>query len=881
MANTVYDPEADERPILSTPASDTEQQRLSDLDSGPDLNSQQAGYNSEGNTLGNGFNPNDIPNSNLRKLGGVLFGSRRRRAISGILVGAGTTVTILSLFFSLATGTLELDHFLNNLDVKTFSRFNASVSGRSDAWLRSYIRVRLMEREGTTDPINGNLFFRSNHVDNNSPFTDWYKTMRTSNFEKDLFDKQGIRFVSLVGADGKFKTAKITLGGNDDPTFNPYDEKQSGLKQHELDILANHPESPEWQRILNKLGGNADHFLNVEIFDSNKEARKSLKNTVVNNTKFYQVIKRRALRKDIANMTGIGAWKFFETSRDKLTNKKIEIQSKVLAKVFNANSPNQKFILCLFGAGPCPSTTDVNDASNHATGNLHGTGNDEGNSDTYNDQTVDNKGNKVSTTNGFPGGSSGLSSEATSAISNAASDTKIEPSNFTQKLLTKIVGEDASPGPQKLWQILKKMAAVDSLLSDNSKGESKLSKLVKNARLVQVVGIYTTFTIARDQMHTGQLVPEEFGAMMGSISNFADSEAWSAVASTPSSTVSAAGVTNPSKQAYCAGNHHRTVNEFAWFCDDEKPNSGGSAQSISNAYSSTIGIIIHPIAQIVHGLENTIGVFADIFSNVVSQVTGPIIDAALSATGLKSTLSQAIGIAINKVLSFVGAGPMITEDPQPGIANLLLAGSAGAAESATRDSGGVLSTPSTLSYSNKLAGEYTTEQARQQSAFARYASLSNSNSLISRFAMNVASIHLGTFAATMIGGLAHIPSSIGNALTSSVSAGTPANSASYAQLAGVDTYDIPQTCMELDPTDSDYVNKATNIATVTQGKVVPTWDMLNNSDSFWQAAYGWAGDDETKQSQLMSVYNCATLDQRVRGGLGYTSGYTADGGYGG
>src|SRR5690606_689033 len=97
-------------------------------------------------------------------------------------------------------------------------RMNAVFDRRSDRWIRSYVRLRLAEFDGTLSRTNDqNLYMRSGRVDTDRPLTDWYRTLRSNGFEERVFNRSGIYFTSAVDANGRVRPAMITIGGQQRP----------------------------------------------------------------------------------------------------------------------------------------------------------------------------------------------------------------------------------------------------------------------------------------------------------------------------------------------------------------------------------------------------------------------------------------------------------------------------------------------------------------------------------------------------------------------------------------------------------------------------------------------------------------------------------------
>jgi hypothetical protein len=102
-----------------------------------------------------------------------------------------------------------------------------------------------------------------------------------------------------------------------------------------------------------------------------------------------------------------------------------------------------------------------------------------------------------------------------------------------------------------------------------------------------------------------------------------------------------------------------------------------------------------------------------------------------------------------------------------------------------------------------------------------------------------------------------------------------------ADFAGIDTYDYPSQCMDADPLTMTPIN-STNMQTILASKgiiVADTemkWDLVTDSDAFYEYIYSKLKNESDPDSIAVQIYNCALLDNDVRGGLGALYGYTDD-----
>ena len=206
----VYDDETEKDPTAATPSSLGEQEEdFSDQNDTPEQDNEA----DEGKDSSKEENVNERLQKGIQDAqekdalaassgaGGKKKGKSLRSRLRKKGVAAGAGVGIVSILITVAgffgfLNVFKLDHLLQNIDSSTFSRYNASFSNRSDKYVQAYIQLRLNEIEGTQD--HDTLLFRANKVDTNNPIRDWYRTLRTGNFERDIFGKQGISFQSIA-----------------------------------------------------------------------------------------------------------------------------------------------------------------------------------------------------------------------------------------------------------------------------------------------------------------------------------------------------------------------------------------------------------------------------------------------------------------------------------------------------------------------------------------------------------------------------------------------------------------------------------------------------------------------------------------------------------
>lgn len=267
-----------------------------------------------------------------------------KKAYLGIGGGLlGIVFMILSIFNMF--GIFKLDHILQNIDGKTFSRVNASYDARSKAYTKAYLRLRMAE---LTDDVNTeNPVFRARRVSTDSPLRDWYRTMRLSKFESDLAAK-GIVITNVISNDSRIPQFKV-LKVNDQEVLKGI--TPSDLRKGTVEEYIN---SGEYDKKI-------DNFFDTDALTA-KDARKQINTIVKDNTHWWELFKRRHLRKDLRNTAGVNSWTFFETKRTQvkqsIAERRAKLANKIADKIFKKDGVGSKIIKCFWGTAACTTTTD-------------------------------------------------------------------------------------------------------------------------------------------------------------------------------------------------------------------------------------------------------------------------------------------------------------------------------------------------------------------------------------------------------------------------------------------------------------------------------------------------------------------------------------------
>jgi hypothetical protein len=780
-----------------------------------------------------------------------VLGNRRN-----LLIGGGMATGIISIVLLLFNflNFYKLDGLVSNIDAKTFARLNGSLNKRSSKYITTYMKLRLADiGDDPKDIDTDNLIFRSNKVDTNQPIHDWYKTLRTSSFEQDVFNKSGVKFTSVAYRDGnqiKFRPAKITLDGKDYTGKPIPSSTQNDLR----DAINN----GDWTKI--NIDDFGSKYLQIDTFDGDKTARKDIKKVVNDNTQFYQAFQRRHLRKSIQNMTGVRDWRFFENTRDKVDEKKINIRNKLVTKAIPQSTMSGKFVRCLFGITDCRFSEDPSDPQYRSDASLAG------------DSNPDKEGDAIKQ-------------------NDPNAPPKFVDMGPAADLVKKVIA-NANPA----FEALNVISTMDSITRvDKAMANHDLSKGVAVARGVQTMGLYQVIKTSRDQVKSGEVNGTEYNALMQTLGPIAAGEGWTKVVQ---------GSGDPSKltntaesKKYCSKDNQAAIEnnpitgnkEFAYLCPGKQIGGSSNAATLENTYNDSIGPTIHSIASAYSSVRNApligdaLGFLNGIFDQFSSLLTG-ILQNVLALVGLKDDLQTAMGWLVGKLVAFMGAGPILNGNESAGVmVNWLVQGGAYTAEATSRALGGAVTTAASKLTAQDSVIAYQNEQNANMSTFGRYLSLSNPDSPAAKTTLVVSQMSFSSALAKLTD-LGSIPKSIGSAIMMPFnSKASAARSHAYdgTDFAGIISYDTNPHCYDLDP-QTMTPKDVTNIQQVLGADKVPnadiTWDLVRNGDDWYQYIYDKLGNQANADKVAETIYNCQLEDNAVMGSMGANYGYTDDGG---
>ncbi len=786
---------------------------------------------------------------------------RQLRKRQKLLMAGGGIAGLLAAIILMLFGFLnvfKLDHMISNVDAQTFARLHGVEDRRSLAWMQAYMTMRLADMGDNPDLDKGansdNAFFRSEKVRKN-PVTDWYRTLRTSKFEQEVFGESGFKFVSVYDKNtGRIRPGKIILNGKTLQTIDISNADWDGLSSGNTDAI-------------NKYS----NLVDLKTYDNDKQARKAIKKAVDAKLRPWQVYKKRAIRKDIQHMIGVRDWRFFENTRGKIDEKKIDIRNKLIRKAIPESTKAGKFVRCLFGMAECRLSNDTSDPKNAADNT------------TINDKNPDKTGDSVNATD-----SSGKPLPPEYVAPKEAAD--------AAKAITKSIFDKVAPvlGPINIVSTLDSFSSISKSIHNHV-----LSKGVAMAKGTQAMGLFQTLTTARDQIKTGQLSGAEANALMKTLGPVAHSEGFSKVISGQGDPKSFPDT--PARHKYCSKKNQALIEnnpvegnkQFAWICPNQRIGGSSTAASIEDAWNGSIGGVVDQIVNAYEGPRHApiIGAFFSIINSISGAVSGIImnlLEGVLSLVGLQDNFENAIAWLLGQVGAFLGATPILSQNySAPVLFNWLVQGGAFTAEASARSQGAAKTTPASHAATQLALAESNSDQASQKSVFDKYLSLNQYDSVASKQMFALTQLNFSA----VIGKLTNfgtIFKTLGNALTLPFNHKVGAvNAGGYAgtDLAGIDTVDFPPECINYDILNATPQN-GTNAQEVIKekvGKIIPddelTWDLVSSKDDWYTFIYDKIGERDDADDIALTIYNCNLNERSARGGTGFLYGYTDDGGY--
>jgi hypothetical protein len=762
-----------------------------------------------------------------------------------IFGGIGASIIAIIILLLSFLSIFKLDGLMSNIEQRAFLRHNASLNTRSSKYISAYVEARMMDWGDNPDlSKNENTLFRSARVDTNSPFSDWYRTMRTSNFEQEVFEKHGIKFTSAVGADGKARLGKIDING----------EKPIDVSISNADLIA--IQNGDIQ-VLNRY----QSYFDLDKFNDNKDARKAIKDVVNANTHWSQAYRRRFLRKDLQNMTGVTDWRFFETTRDKVRDKRIDIRNRMLDKMLPNDALLARVVRCMYGLTNCKPNSDVASPDDRvSTADF-----------TDRDRPSDNTSQQNDTE----------AKLAAARLDEAGISDALKKILVQANIFAKILNI-----PQTL-----------DMLSFVNQNVGSLVKLVVVARGAQATGLFQVFETSRDQIKTGQVNSAEVNAFMENIDTAASSSGWTQVISgdgAPPGTAINGGACSQEAQALEEKNPNafqKQYGSFAPLCADQQIGDAANAQKIQDEYHNTIGQVIGPIAGAWGGVKSVpiLGTVINVlekFTNILNGLVSTVVGTVLKSLWLQDNVQSAFAWIFAKTSNFLGITILKGYESGGTTFNWLVQGGAYTSESASRMEGAALTNPASQAASQSSIAQYQTDKNDEASLYDKVASLDNPNSLAFKGATALSGAQSDPSSAIM-SGLHNLLSGLGKNTASifggHLLAATP-DGYSASKFASIQTYDYPQQCYDLDPLTETPLDGTNAVSVLRQAGIsissddmdkLSSWDVETNSDTFYDTLYSIIPDTVQSPDDIAThIYNCNLLDTVTRGSLGYLYGYT-------
>lgn len=812
-----------------------------------------------------------------------LKGSGLSRRKKWLLAGiSGSVVALIIAFMFGILGIFKLEHIMSNVDSKVHARMLGAVDGRSRRWMRAYVEIRLMDISDSKDSKlnldagdkSDNVFFRSDKVRRGNPMFNWYRTMRLSNFEAEVFEKNGFKFTSFyyydeVSGQVRTRTAKISLNNRVLAELDIPDNIRASIEAGDIKAMREYPG-------LIKL---------EERFDNDRDARRAIRKMVNEDIPAWRIFLRRHVRKDIQNVNGVRDWRFFEKTRQAVHEKKIEIRNKILNKAIPANFKSGQILRCLFGVDNCRYSRDAYDPANRDEGvRSNGSGSPKPEESFTTD--VDDNAKPLIDEEGKP------KLDTRTANPNQISE---DTAKLAARLGTKIGGSLGA------FYAAVNITGTLEMLSQVNKAIPQLAKMAVIAKGAQAMGLFQVFETSRDQTKSGELTADEYNELMRVLNTPTQSEGWHKVIEGNDTNPKNA---NKIKKDYCDDRYVPTDKDFHYLCDDKKIGDASNAEEVQNKYNNGIGKAIDPIVDVYDDAKETpiLGSVIKVL-NKITEAVGELLSKAIlkaaSVVGLGDDIKSALTWVMGKLAVFLGAGPILSEDGSEKAGeyvNLIIQGGAYTAETAARGSGAAKTTKASKATSITTLNEYRQFESESSTAFSRTLALSNPQSLASKSLFAVSN-----FGFSSLGSIVSSPSklfgSLGNLFSVKTQAANVDDGYRAANFAGIETNDFPPECINLNPL-TDLIDgplNGTNADEVlAQNKIfkndknreyfdkLESWETHTNSTEFYDTLYNIIlSSDEHKENAdniAVTIYNCNLLDTRIRGATGYPYGYTDDNG---
>lgn len=793
------------------------------------------------------------------------------------LTGSGITgVAAIIVALIMAISPLKFEFLFENIDASAYLRYNTLFDRRSSKFMDAYVKARLFEIRGG-DP-GESMLFRATRVDNNNPFIDWYRTMRTSSFEADLLSKHGISFAAITdpdpsgnGAIRGIKSAQITFNRQNVDVDIEGALESAGLNVDDIDNRIRNGD----YTFMRNLDSNAQaRLFDFDIFNTDRAGRLAIKSAVDKEIPKLRFLKRFFLRRNIQNMVGVRNWRFFEKTRDNFDNRKIRFQNKLLEKTFELTNSNGKFIGCLFG-GKCVRSTDVTSPEMQANGTPTADGDKE---DTFDDSDPDSSNDPSDEANARlnndteRNNSSRATKEALQDTREALLQIDGEGDTITTKTLKKLVSSNLLKRLGVITAAISMVQLMDTMLTlHKNMIDGTLSRMISAMRLASYASVYTAFATLKDQINSGEVIDgEDTAAAYESLEGIEASEAYNVV-------MKKRGMTAEQKNAACQpGEEDRRIAAFDSGdienmgvepnCPEDQIGSGASGgEKLIQGYQDTVGKIVNPFFVAYEGLTNA-PVFGQINeailtgTSMLDSVTSFISDKALETLGLTDNVEQFTEWVGDQIASAFGLAPVIDGSYGPATANAILTGGVGLAESSLRWAGGRFPDENSQAYMKTMVAEFKSEQIKTMSIWDKYFAVDNSQSLVAKLALSTP-----TSFSELKNSFTNQPQFIASSVSNPVYAEEEATPTA-SEFAAMQEYDFSPENIESDPIMRT-PEECSNVKNIL-GNSFDTSDfgLMSDATRFWNAVHSKAGEvfgEGNYDAEVGQIENICLADAEI------------------
>lgn len=615
-----------------------------------------------------------IPGKRSGKRAGRFLKKHKKSALGGGLVGAAFGLIFFSGGIMNLLGPFKLMHLANNIEDVRGGRMHHTMDQRSDRFVTS-----MLAAEVAGDTQDGrNRYFQAKGWSSRHPFTQWYRDMKVNNFLDKLETDQGIRFIRESSPNGSDRLVRIQTGRGE------INLDKRGVADQDLGRFVN------------------------DRYETNQQARRALKQAIRDETRYYQVIKRRNLRRWAMETLGVRKWRFFEGTRDNARNKVRSTWTRMVTKRAQSGS----FLRCLFGGkAKCPKTSSLNDPDNHTD----------------------------------PDSGGRRASQATEVIEEGTEEARNTPdmpdsavkrtgAGKTGRIIAKKMAAKFIPFVN-IAEGITALVTIDALLGDGG-----LVKLIAVSRQAEYATAWTTFQTQTDHMKAGEEVSsEEVNATMEMYEGVEKSEGYQDVFEQQPGSLSPENARGPDSGAVFAQSDGTGDNQdFAEVTQDMQiNNTDNNAQKITDFYQSTVGQVLSPLVTLCEGtgicqVAKFVGDVVGFVLSAAGEVLSFVIPDNIEEAG-RSLLESIVGAVGEWIFTSLGGAPVCTGEESGGqLFNCIDGGAAVTQEQFLQSVGGSqLSEEEVATLEHNLAEERLHKQ-KQQSMWKRYASLDNHRSLVSR-----------------------------------------------------------------------------------------------------------------------------------------------------